>query len=245
MKIIINNKSFHRAQLEINGKMFVSEPKQAVAVETESTEKTVISVSHLYGSYQTENQNYRIVLNSTYVVKDLQDSQELCLAHEISYFKASAQYERFFLFAQRGADMTEFHSASSPEILFSLRDQEKKADRKDSRFFNMFLEPLVSGMGLSALIFLCLWLCFNFRTGVIGFFVTYAVVFAFCFLLEVISEVLGKGVRRSRLRRKKSEYDWEGLNYLELYCTPEYILSYYKNPSRKTDSLFAKRIYEG
>ncbi|MCH5191252.1 MAG: hypothetical protein J1F23_03720 [Oscillospiraceae bacterium] len=245
MKIIINNKSFHRAQLEINGKSLVSEPKQTVEVETENTEKTVISVSHLYGSYCTEYKAYRVVVNSTYVIKDLQDGQELCLAHEISYFKASAQYERFFLFVQRGADMTEFHSASSPEILFHLRDQEKKADRKDDRMFNMLFEPLVSGAGLSALIFLCLWLSFNFRTGVIGFFVTYAVVFVFAFLVEIIREALGKGVRRSRMRRKKSEYDWEGLNYLEIYCTPDYILSYYKNPNRKTDTLFAERIYEG
>lgn len=245
MKIIINNKSFHRAQLEINGKRLVSEPKQAVAVETENTEKTVISVSHLYSSYCTEYKEYRVVVNSIYVIKGLQDGQELCLAHEISYFKMSAQYERFFLFAQRGADMTEFHSAASPEVLLSLRDREKKADMKESRFFNMFMEPLFSGAGLSALIFLCLWLNFNFRTGVIGFFVTYAVVFVVCFLVEVISEALGKGVRRSRLRRKKSEYDWAGLNYLEIYCTPEYILSYYKNSNRKTDSLFEKRIYEG
>ena len=245
MKIVINNKSLHRAQIEINGKMLVSEPKQAVEVETENTEKTVISVSHLYGSYRTEYKDYRIVVNSTYVIKGLQDGQELCLAHEISYFKSSVQYERFFIFAQRGADMTEYHSAVSPEMLFYLRDQEKKADRKDSRFFNMFLEPLFDGAGLSALIFLCLWLNFNFRTGVIGFFVTYAVVFIFAGLLELISEALGKGVRRSRLRRKKSEYDLAGLNYLEIYCTPEYILSYYENPNRKTDSLFAKRIYEG
>lgn len=245
MKILINNKSFHRAQLEVNGKRLVSEPMQTVEVETDCTPKTVISVSHFYGSYRNEDEVYRIVLNSTYVVKDLQDGQELCLAHEISYFKLSAQYERFFLFARRGTEMSEFHSAASPEILFSIRDREKEADRKDDRIFTMLVEPLISGASLSILIFICLWLGFNFRTAAIGFFAAYAVVFVVAVLWEVISEALGKGVRRSRLRRKKSKYDLTGLNYLELYCTPEYILSYYTNPNRKTDSLFDKRIYEG